>query len=110
RSDGDDYVSFDELIEYVQYVISGINAGDVLINSADASCRLPNHLFDVDCFRRDMRLKVATLLAHMPGFEKYSEKISLPDWQNNLHNIARTVRAKGDPQDPMTQTDVYESF
>ena len=118
RSDGSQYLTFDEGVEYVQYVITGIDAADVLFAAAPAevtrigvkNCNTSDGRFNETCFRDLMENDANTLLSYMPGFRDYSLGLSVTGWQNNLTNIEKVVRANGPSSNPMTHADVDESF
>jgi hypothetical protein len=110
RSDGDHYLSFNELIEYVHFVFSGIDAGHVLVDNMQASCNLTPTTVDVNCFRRDFRQKSDLVLSHMPIHQDFAKKMSDKSWQRYIRNLEIINRTEGDAPTPISRSSIYESF
>ncbi len=110
RSDGDKFLSFNELIEYVHFVFSGIDAGHLLVDGMQKSCYVDANNVDVNCFRKDFQAKADTMLAHMPIHLKYAKKMSDKSWQKYIRNLEIVNRKEGDAPTPMSRSAIYESF
>ncbi len=110
RSNDDNYLSFYELIEYVQNVISGIDAGKVFMQTLPKNCYLAGGLISEPCFRSSMQKNYGELMANMPDFRSYAKGLSQTGWNNILTYVEETVRAHGATSVPMSQSSVDESF
>jgi len=109
-SDGDDFVSFNEIVEYLHFVVAGIKAGDLYIAEADKSCDLDEKTFDVKCFRRDLPAQAGRYLKHLPFYLKYSDGIGRKKWETDIRSMEKINREERDADSPIKKSDVYESF
>ena len=110
RSTDGNYLSFYDLIDYVQYVISGIDVGKLFFQALPKSCYLVGGAINEACFRVVMQKNYVTLMANMPDFRAYERGLSQWGWNNILTYIEETVRAHGAVASPMSQSSVDESF
>ncbi len=118
KSDGSMFLTFDEGVDYVQYVVTGIDSGAVLTSLAAQdgarlgmkNCILPGGLLSETCFRSLLENDSAKLFSYMPGFRDYAGKLSVSQWQIDLDNIEKVVRTNGPSPKPMTAGEIDESF
>lgn len=110
RSDGDDFLSFFEIIEYLHFVFAGIDAGKILVKDSDDSCQVSDDLLDVNCFRNNFKTRFSSYLSHLPFYLKYAQTLSDSRWDKDIRNMERTNRASGDFSKPIFKTDIYETF
>lgn len=110
RSDGNKTLSFSELVEYVHFIFSGINAGKLFVNDMNKACAVNDTHVDVTCFRTDFRQKIDTMIAHMPLQLAFVKTMSNSRWQNFIKALETVNRDEGPVASPMTKTAIYESF
>lgn len=110
RSNGNDYLEFIEVVEYLHFVLAGIDAGKNFISMTDVNCRPDGKNLNINCFRRDFITYSPTALKHLPNYLLYSSKIKPEQWNKDIHNMELINRAQGATNDPIVNADVYETF
>jgi hypothetical protein len=110
RSDGDRFLDFYELIEYLHFVYSGLSAGDVLLEQIDPSCHVDLEKIDVGCFRNFFQTNKETHFAHLPHYLRYTRSLSQKDFLKDIRNIEKTNRDEGASPVPILRSDIYETF
>ncbi len=110
RSDGDKHLSFNELVEYVHFIFSGINAGHLIIDNMQKPCLVSDSHVDVNCFRVDFKQKADTMLSHMPLQLSFVKTMSSGRWQKFIKNLEVVNRDEGAVSSPISRTAVYESY
>lgn len=114
RSNGDQYVSFEEGLEYFFYVMGGISAGDFIIDDMANSCEIredkenDTRSVEIHCFRQKLRENFSNYAAHLPGLVSTAEKFNDKQWASFISDLELTVRSKADPKTPIASGDIKE--
>ncbi len=96
RANGDDYLGFEEGIEYIAYVLSGLNASGVIFDDLEKEC--PTLIEDeetkiaIDCFRSRVSISREKYLKHMPGLLQYLSTGTPELWSNIEINLEKALR------------------
>jgi hypothetical protein len=110
RSNGDFYLSFYELIEYVHLIFGGIDAGHQLVSAMPTSCAVTPASTDVTCWRTDFRQFYKSTLSYMPLQADYLSSFQDKNWNNYIKYLEIVNRPEGPAATPITNTAIYESF
>lgn len=105
RSNGDRYINFEEGVDYIHFVFSGIDAGGVAVEAASAECPLYNlgEVINRDCFDQWRLKNYASSLSHMKEFSNYYNTLSKQQKKKLILSVDGVVR------DDLSQTDFMVS-
>ena len=111
RSDGNMTVNFIEVVEYIHFVIAGINAGNIFLNNLNPDCKnLDEKIVDVTCFRRAFPAQSENVLSHMPHLLKFTRELDDEKLQKIVKNLEIINRSEGYVNTPILENDIKESF
>jgi hypothetical protein len=108
RGNGDDILNFVEMIEYVHYILSGIDAGKALVTGMKNDCPVVNDTVQAPCFRVAFRKYFSDRFAHLPLMVAYTTTLSDKGWANLLKALEKANRDEGASNDPIKVGDIYE--
>ena len=103
KSDGNDTVSFGELAEFVNYILSGFTidglAKAAIIKDCKPTTVGTDDLVDLGCLRGAYKKNMPTVLNSMSSYITYSQKEDPTEWENaflnNLKAAGYRVRQDG---------------
>lgn len=110
RSDGNRFIGFYELIEYLHFVYSGIDAGFEFFNQSQDGCILPDDFMQVECFRSNLQVGASRFLEHLPYYLRYALPLSDKNWRRDIRNMEIVNRDEGAVSAPIEKGDVYATF
>ncbi|OYZ23849.1 MAG: hypothetical protein B7Y39_03045 [Bdellovibrio sp. 28-41-41] len=98
KSDGNDTVSFGELGEFVNYILSGFTIDDLAKAAIAKDCNSTtvgtDVLVDLACLRSSYKKNMLTVLNSMPSYVTYSQKENPTDWDNAFLNNLKAAGYK----------------
>lgn len=78
KSDGNDTLSFEELAEFVNYILSGFTIDSMVRTSVNSTCQLSEGnsetLVSLTCLRESYKKVMTTALNSMPSYLTYSQR------------------------------------
>jgi hypothetical protein len=110
RSDGDEFFNFYEAIEYLHFIYAGIDAGKLLVDGLLKTCHVGDEQVNVECFRSTMKSEYRVLLEHMPRYLSYAKNLNDKKWKADVKAMEDISRAEGSSNDPVYESDIYETF
>ncbi|MCB0406747.1 MAG: hypothetical protein KDD34_01010 [Bdellovibrionales bacterium] len=115
RSDGKQTITFEEGIEYLVYVLSGLSIEKQIFSELSTSCSISEvdgkKLIEASCFRKESSSQLLRWIHHLPEMAKYFE----PDHSKGLwiqfeKYLEITVRKEGYSQLPILRSDIMEMW
>jgi hypothetical protein len=110
RANGDNVFDLMEMIEYVHFVLAGIDAGKKFVTDLGPSCVVMDgeEKIDRNCFRQGFRTLLDQNYAHLPSMVNYLKGLKTSDFWKLLDNLEKSVRSDGASSKPVEKSDIYE--
>ncbi|MCB0364495.1 MAG: hypothetical protein H6624_03445 [Bdellovibrionaceae bacterium] len=114
RANGNELVDLAEGIEYLTFVLGGIEAGGLLLKDLPEDCKVADAADEsvtTACFREAFSQGRAKYLNHLPVFNAYVDTLSGDQWNNIQEYLETATRGEdGYSDDPIKTSDVREIF
>lgn len=114
RANGNELVDFEEGIEYLTFVLSGIDAGGELLAFLPKDCRnaeAGDERLVTSCFREHFGKERHQFLAHLPNFNAYVDTLAPEQWGHIQEYLETATRGdEGYSDKPIKTSDVREIF
>jgi len=109
KSDGNDTVSFGELAEFVNYILSGFTIDDQVKKAIVAQCPSTkvgtDTLVDLACLRSSYKKSLTTSLNSMPYYVAYSQAEVSAEWDGAFLNNLKAAGYKPRPDSKISLSD-----
>lgn len=103
----EEYLSFEEGVEYLAFVISGIKAVNLIQAQVFPEGQ---QVVEAEVFRAAIKAHQTEYLQHLPGLRGFLEAGKEGLWDRYERTLENTVRANGYSDDPVTYADMMEMW
>lgn len=116
RSDGDELISYEEGVEYLAYVLSGLNVQTKIFADLAEICPIirndnGDEFVEITCFREQTWLQKNAWLSHLPNMQEYFKNdIDGSQWRYFEKFQEMTVRKEGFSDQPISKADIMEMW
>lgn len=108
RGNGDAILNFKEVVEYVHYVLSGIDTGELFVERVAPECPVIDDAIQAPCFRAAFRKYFNERYAHLPLMVSYASTLDDKGWSKMIKALELANREEGAANTPVKTSDIYE--
>lgn len=109
RSNGDELLDFIEVVEYLHFVLAGIEAGENLVRQLEVHCPLDESLsLEAVCFREHYPSVFLENMSHLVDFHAWAAELEEEDWEMAIFSLEVAIRDEGASNEPIARADIYQ--